>query len=167
MKRYECRPIPRLYARRAQPSFLVGLSCTVLVALVGVTAVRSQFGMLLLAAPLAFLAVPLLLGPLLRRRRARKLRYVVTEDGLAVVDEVQGPLATFGFEALEHGRIRRRDDGTGDLDLFDPRDALGFREAADSGFYGVPDIERFLEEARAAQHGDDVPVAERELQAAA
>ena len=156
----------RQYARRGLSSFLVGVSCTLLVALAGVTAVRSQATLLLMAAPLAALALPLLLGPLHRARRARELRYVVTDQGLAVVDAAQRPLATFAFDALERARVERRADGTGDVVLPAAHDALGFRVPTDPGFYGVPDVERFLAEARAAQDGAGAE-ASRELSLAA
>ena len=147
--RYECRPIPRHYARKGLSSFFVGLSCALLVSLAGVTALRSQPSILFYVAPLGILAAALLLAPWIRLWRARRLRYMVTDLGLAIVD-TQGRVQTFGFEALDLARIERHDDGSGDLELCIREDALGFREEADKGFYGVPDIDRFLDEARAA-----------------
>ena len=100
----------------------------------------------------------LLLAPLRLCRRARDIEYLVTDRGVHILWRGR-PQRRYPLEAFcgRHLRVVRHADGSADVTVptivgapSNTPGGRGYREHFDLGFYGIPDVDAFLDAARVA-----------------
>lgn len=152
---YRCQPIASQYVKHCWPSLVFGVPFSVFVIIISVKGyeIFPRPTIFLFIGPFIIIALYLLIAPIRYWVRSKSIEYVVS-DTKAMIFKSSKLIKEYAFDEIDLTRARYHPDGSGHIWIggTNPSDSYGgseqsrgFVEQMDKGFFGVPDMRKFVE----------------------